>query len=99
MRVGQKCGCSVLPFGQLKLRPLAILIYLGRLGFLLRHALIQPGDDARRLLIHDLEFLAPGIESVGAPLVSTPMPLPYSIVVKGPTYRYGQGRADGRWLR
>ena len=46
----------------------------------------------RRLLKRHLEFLARGAESVGAPLVSTPLPLPYSIAANGPSYRARSSR-------
>ena len=54
--------------------------------------LVQPGNGSHRLLLGHLGLLAPGIESPGAPLVSTPLPLPYSIAVNGPTYRVRSSR-------
>ena len=47
---------------------------------------------ARRLLIRHLEFLARGAESVGVPLVSTPLQLAHSIAVNLPAYRAQSSR-------
>ena len=77
-------SCS-LRLRQFQFGRIAILSHLAHLAFfLLRRKFIQPGDSSRRLLIRHLEFLARGVESVGAPLVSTPLPLPYSIAPQSP---------------